>query len=52
MDMTEHDIEQFIEGQQNKNTLTETVREFALLNKFLKANNEKKRTTSYSTSGI
>ncbi|CAC5422992.1 unnamed protein product [Mytilus coruscus] len=40
MDMTEHDIEQFIEGQQNKNTLTKTVRDIALLKKFLKAKNE------------
>ncbi|CAC5425268.1 unnamed protein product [Mytilus coruscus] len=40
MDMTEHDIEQFIDGQQNKNTLTKTVRDIALLNKFLKAKNE------------
>lgn len=38
--MTEHDIEQFIDGQQNLNTLTTTVRDIALLNKFLKAKKE------------
>lgn len=40
--MTEHDIEQFIDGQQNLNTLTTTctVRDIALLKKFLKAKKE------------
>ncbi|CAG2230583.1 unnamed protein product [Mytilus edulis] len=46
MDMTEHDIEQFIDGQQNKNTLTKTVRDIALLNKFLRAKNEKRELQS------
>lgn len=40
LEMTEVDIQQFIDGNQNKNTLKKTLREVALVTRFLKLRNE------------
>ena len=40
--MNQDDIQQYIDGQQNKNTMKKTAREIAQVTKFLKLKNEHK----------